>query len=219
MAKSNNLSGLFSGLSGSNSRGRSAPATNLMNQAGISPSSGGSLKVSRDNEMKSQSFGGIANVKEIAFGKPSSSGASSSTQAGGNEFTSLLKQTASSGIVGALEGSLGFGGLSGIGSIISGIANLFGSGKKAPPPLVEFQLPNSQNQTLYTGAHASTLYQGSATQSPNTAQPGSGVYNSTEMNRNSSDAQWLQDQNGQIAQAVKTALLHSSSLADVIAEI
>ncbi|MDQ2776228.1 MAG: hypothetical protein M3Y57_15120 [Acidobacteriota bacterium] len=213
MAKSNNLSGLFSGLSGSNSRARGAPVTNLVNQAGRS------LKVSRDNEMKSQSFGGITNAKETVFGKPSSSGASSSTQTRGNEFSSLLKQKTSSGIVGALEGSLGFGGLSGIGSIISGIANLFGSGKKTPPPLVEFQLPNSQNQTLYTGAHTSMLVQGSATQSPNTTQPGSGIYNSTEMNQNSSDAQWLQDQNGQIAHAVKTALLHSSSLADVIAEI
>lgn len=219
MAKSNNLSGLVSHLSGSNSRGRSASVTNLVTQADVSAVPGGTLKVSRGNEMKSQSFSGITNAKEIAFGKPSSSGISASTQTGGNEFTNLLKQTASGGIVGALEGSIGFGGLSGIGSIISGIANLFGSGKKTPPPLVEFQLPNSENQTLYTGGNTSTVYQSSATQSPNPASPGAGIYNSVEANGNSSNAQWFQDQSGQIAQAVKTALLHSSSLADVIAEI
>ncbi len=218
MAKSNNLSGLFNQLSGSNSRSRGAAVTNLVTQAGSSSSSGGSLKASRNNEITSQSLSGITNAKEIAFGKPSSGGTSSSTQTGGNEFTNLLQHTVSNGIVSALEGSLGFGGLSGIGSIISGIANLFGSGKKTPPPLVEFHLPSSQNQTLYTGGNTSTVYQGSATQSPNMAHPGSGVYNAAEV-QNSSNGQSLQDQSAQIAQAVKTALLHSSSLADVISEI
>jgi hypothetical protein len=219
MAKSNNLSGLFSQLSGSNSRGRSASVTNLVNQGGSSSGSGGSIKVSRDNGVRSESFGGITTPKELSFGKRSSGGTSSSTQTAGNEFTTLLKQTVSGGIVGTLEGSLGFGGLSGIGSIISGIGNLFGSGKKTPPPLVDFQLPNSQNQTLYTGVNASTVYHGGAAESPNTVQPGSGIYSPAEGNQNAFSAQWLQDQNAQIAQAVKTALLHSSSLADVIAEI
>jgi hypothetical protein len=68
--------------------------------------------------------------------------------------------------------------------------NLFGGGgKSAPPPLVQFQLPDSQSQTIYISSNTRS---------------------------NTEPAQY---QSAQIADAVKKALLNSSSLNDVIAEI
>jgi hypothetical protein len=156
----------------------------------------------------------------IQFGKPSQS-SSKAASSSGSEWTNLLKQTASGGIASALSG--GFGGIGGIGSLISGIVNLFGagSGKTTPPPLVEFQVPNSQQQTVYVSSKASSVYQGNAVQA-NGPATGAGVYGKTgqrQTSGSSPNAEWVQEQSSQIAQAVKNALLNSSSLNDVIAEI
>jgi hypothetical protein len=105
----------------------------------------------------------------------------------------LLEQAASGGLASAFGGSFGLGSITGLGSIISGIASLFGGGKKTLAPLQEFHLPAAQNQTMSVGANG---------------ESGTNV-----------TSQSLQDHSAQIAQAVKTALLHSSSLNDVIAEI
>jgi hypothetical protein len=90
---------------------------------------------------------------------------------------------------------LGFG--LGIGSLISGLTSLFGGGKTAPPALIAYQLPTSQEQTISTGSSVSTpgVYGGPLASTP------------------------FENQSGQIVQSVKQALLNSSSLNDVIAEL
>src|SRR5205807_5996068 len=120
------------------------------------------------------SISGKGAPEGIKFGRPSRSDSKAGLSSG-SEWTTLLKQTSSGGIASALSG--GLAGIGGIGSLISGIFNLFGggSGKKSPAPLVEFQLPNSQEQTLYVSSKGSSVYQGSATQS-GSPSTGGGVY-------------------------------------------
>ncbi len=107
-------------------------------------------------------------------------------------LSSFLSGSTSGGIAGGLSGAAGFSG--GIGSLISGLASLFGGGKTAPPALTAYQLPTSQAQTVYTGTSVTTpgVYGG-----PSAASP-------------------FDSESGQVVQAVKQALLNSSSLNDVI---
>jgi hypothetical protein len=99
-------------------------------------------------------------------------------------------------VTGALSSAAGFGG--GIASLFSGLASLFGSGKTAPPALAAYQLPTSQDQTISTGSTVATpgVYGGPLASTPFSSQS-----------------------SGQVVQAVKQALLNSSSLNDVIAEL
>ena len=168
-------------------------------------------------EIKRASLGSVVNAEAIRFGSPST--AKTATMQAGSEWKTLLKETASGGIASLLGG-----GLAGIGlpSIISGIADLLsGSSQKATAPaLVRFQLPGSQNFTSYVGAQGGTVYQGSAIQPATRPTPGSGIYGETP----SPAAQApvtpsFRYQSTEIAQAVKQALLNSSTLNDVIAEI
>ena len=90
---------------------------------------------------------------------------------------------------------------SGINSLISGLTSLFDGGGKSEAPLTRFALPDPQQQTMYVssaGLSASSSFGGV---SQNTTLQGP-VYRQAD-----------------IAQAVKNALLTSSSLNDVIAEI
>jgi hypothetical protein len=145
----------------------------------------------------------------LAFGKPSSTG--TATSSAGSVLTGLLKQTASGGIAGALGG--GLSGLFGLGSIISGFVSLFGGGKSALPPLVQFQEPAAQDLISYISS-------GSRSSAPAAASSvsvsSSGTTNTPGGQQTTSTYQY---QSTQIAQAVKQALLNSSSLNDVIAEI
>jgi hypothetical protein len=133
----------------------------------------------------------------------------------------LLKQTASGGIASAFSG--GFASIAGLGGLISGIASLFGvGGKSTPPPLVEFQLPSSQSQTIYVSPNGSATLQGNAVESSGIGSTSTGIYpkpSSPGISTAGASSQSLQYQSAQIAQAVKMALLNSSSLNDVIAEI
>jgi hypothetical protein len=180
--------------------------TDLVNQDSTSAKRPASIRGGGD---RSRSLGDTKLVPHaIQFGKPSQSGSGSATgSSSAGEWTNLLKMTASGGIASALSG--GLGGIGGIGSLISGIVHLFGGGSKnAPPSLVEFHIPDSQQQT------ASVSSKGSS--------PGLGMYrNAGQMETSGSapNAEWIQEQSNQIAQAVKNALLNSSSLNDVIAEI
>jgi hypothetical protein len=203
----NNISSLLTQLS------RSSP--------GREPKTGGSsgrLSVSGSQDLKSQSLGAKTLSMGLNFGKaPSSPTASTSSSTG--ELTSLLKQTASSGLASALGGSFGLGSIGGLGSIISSITSLFG-GKKTPLPLVAFTLPKAQNETVSLGVNPARTYQGGMGQIPNEKEQGAGIYNtSAAPNHGPLSGQWIEGQSAQIAQAVKTALLNSSSLNDVIAEI
>jgi hypothetical protein len=160
-------------------------------------------------------------LHSIQFGKPSQSG-SKPASSSGSEWTNLLKHTASGGIASALSG--GLASIGGIGSLITGIAHLFGGGskKRTPPPLVEFHLPASQQQTLTVSSKGNRVHQGSASEATGVRATGAGIYgNAGQLHTSGSSqgTQWIQEQSGQIAEAVKNALLNSSSLNDVIGEL
>jgi hypothetical protein len=132
-------------------------------------------------------------TQPINFGKASR--AATRNPQSSSTWSKLLSASTSGGLAGTLSGVAGFSG--GISSIISGLTSLFGGGKTAPPALVAYQLPTSQQETISTGSSASTpgVYGGPASTTP------------------------FANQSGQTVQAVKQALLNSSSLNDVIAEL
>jgi hypothetical protein len=168
-----------------------------------------------------RSSSGNAVLHGIQFGKPSQSGSIPSSNSG-NEWKNLLKHTASGGIASALSG--GLASIGGIGSLITGIVHLFGGGskKRTLPPLVEFHLPESQQQTLSVSSKGNRLYQGSMAEATSVRAPGTGIYgNASQLHTSGSlpSAEWIQEQSGHIAEAVKNALLNSSSLNDVIGEL
>lgn len=204
MAKrNNNLSGRLSRLANPKVDGQSierllTPSSLL---ADSQPGTEETVKPSAPSDMRNSSLTAKAVPTGINFGSPSSSKSTSSQPS--SVWSSVLKQTASGGISSALSG--GLGSIAGLGGLISGIASLFGgAGSSTLPPLVDFQLPASQTQTVYVSSNGASTYQGSPTLPTSTS---------------SSTAQSFQYQSTQIAQAVKTALLNSSSLNDVIAEI
>jgi hypothetical protein len=140
--------------------------------------------------------GGLNNgiSKPINLGKASR--AATTAPQSTSPWSSLLSgATSSSGLASTLSGATGFGGV--IGSLVSGLTSLFGGAKTAPPALVAYQLPTAQEQTVSTGSSVSTpgVYGGPSASSP------------------------FESQTGQIVQSVKQALLNSSSLNDVIAEL
>ncbi len=197
----------------SSTRAKPLSVTQLVNLA-LSPSSAasntssGALGAGKD--LTSLAFNAKSAPLGIQFGSPSNSriNAPAST----SEWSSLLKQTASGGIASAAGGS-GFsllGSLGGIGGLISGIAHLFSGGSKnPPPPLVEFQLPQSQQQTLYVGTTGNSAQQTGPL----------GVASPQQSSIVAVSTPTAQYQSSQIVQSVKQALLNSSSLNDVIAEI
>ena len=133
-------------------------------------------------------------AKGVNFGSPSSSGTSRAE--GGAEWANLLRQTASGGISGGLGGGGILSALGGFGGLVSSFAKVFGGEAKTEAPLIRFQLPDSQNQVVFASSH----------------QTGS----SSSQSMHDQPPQW---QSAHIAEAVKQALLNSSSLNDVIAEI
>lgn len=141
-------------------------------------------------------IGGFSNgtAQGVNFGRASRAATRNPTST--SAFSNLLSgATSGGGLGGTLSSAAGFG--FGIGSLISGLASLFGGGKTAPPALVAYQLPTSQEQTVSTGSVVSApgVYGGPAAATP------------------------FENQGGQLVQSVKQALLNSSSLNDVIAEL
>ena len=225
MARSkNNLSGLTKYLSqtkaGAKSTASTLPVTNLVAQThGSGTEKAASLGLA--GGISRTSMNAKVTPLGIRFGGHVSSGTKSSSSSG-SEWGNLLKQTASGGIASAFSGS--FGGIGGLGSLISGIVSLFGGGgTNTPSPLVNFHLPSSQQQTVYISATGSNVYQGSAVEAiGGGSSTKDGIYaNSLPATSGGSPSseQVMQEQSAQIAQAVKIALLNSSSLNDVIAEI
>ena len=155
-------------------------------------------KISAATDLKRLSSNNVSTVKGIQFGSPSNAGVKSrSSSSTNNEWTSLIK-TASDGAASLIGGNLLE---SGINSLISGLTNLFDGGGKSEVPLVRFTLPDSQQQTMFVtsgGLSASVNPRGASQNAPAQGP----VYKQSE-----------------IVQAVKNALLTSSSLNDVIAEI
>jgi hypothetical protein len=170
----------------------------------------GTFRPGRSRDTTLSSLTGKINANGLRFGGSASSGTTSPGT--GSQWTNLLKQTARGGISSALGG--GLKDIGGIASIVSGFVGLFGGGKSAPPPLVHFEAPASQNQTAFVGTTtAPAKWVDSGTSAHATSSKG--IYASGQ----EPNVQSLQYQSAQIAQAVKQALLNSSSLNDVIAEI
>ena len=132
-------------------------------------------------------------AQPVNFGRASR--AATKNPATSSAFSKLLSASTSGGLGGAVSQAAGFGG--GIASLISGLTSLLGGGKSAPPALTAYELPTSQSQTISTGSVLSTP----------------GVYGGP------SSPVLLDNQAGQIVQSVKHALLNSSALNDVIAEL
>jgi hypothetical protein len=136
----------------------------------------------------------------LSFGSPSSSGARNSTKASaGTSWASLIGSTSSSGI----SDLLGGGGLlsAGLDYLTTGVASLFGAGSgSVAEPLTRIALPDAQDQTINTGAM----------QVPGSADRSSLYYQPSQPSQSSRSA---------IIQTVKTAILTSSNLNDVIGEL
>lgn len=138
----------------------------------------------------------------LTFGKPSSLKALTPAQNSGLDWGALAKQTATNAGSSLLSGGGLLGGI-GLGSVISGIASLFGAGqKKSLPPLQLFNMQDAMNQTVHL--------QGSSAGSS-----GSAVH----VHVQTMDSQSFMNRSGDIARAVKTAMLNSHSLNDVVSEL
>lgn len=203
--RKNNLSSLLNQLTNvkidGQSVGKLLSPTSLVTKAQAGAEK--SAKPPSEGNAKASSFSAKTGATGIIFGSPSNSRASTSQS--GSEWANLLTQTASGGVASAFGG---LGSIAGLGGIIAGIAGLFGGGgKSTSPPLVSFQLPTSQTQTVYVSSNATKTSGAVYTSSPTPQASSSGANQS------------FQYQSAQIAQAVKTALLNSSSLGDVIAEM
>jgi hypothetical protein len=170
----------------------------------------GSFRAGRLRDVSFASLTGKMASSGLRFGGSSSLGTTSSGN--GSQWTNLLKQTAKGGVSSALGG--GLKDVGGIASIVSGFLSLFRGGKEAPPPLVHFEAPAPQNRTVFLGA-AMGPAQWSESGTSAHSSSSKGIYARGQ----EPNVQSLHYQSSQIAQAVKQALLHSSSLSDVIAEI
>lgn len=212
MARSrNNVSKLVQHVSGSR-QGGSLPENLLHSTQGSSGSTAG--RPGAIDGAHASLLGSSDHLKAIQFGGPSSSGLRASSTSSSGDLQSLLRQGASAGLGGLLENSLS--NLGGIGSLVTAFFHMFGGGgKSAPPPLVRFQLPSAQEQTAYVSSSGKSVYAGKVVENGN-SQSGSGGQGSSGR---VSAGQSQQYQSGEIAQAVKTALLTSSTLNDVISEI
>jgi len=213
MAKnSNNLSGLLRGPS------KLLSGTNLITGTSGSSSSRSSSRLpsTAQDGLKTASFTAKSPLLGINFGHaPSSAIASSSS---GSQWTSLLKQaTSGNGLASVFTGS--FGGLGGVGSLVSGIMSLFGGGKKTPAALTAFELPSSQQRTVSIGSPMSSP---GATANVGANAQATGIYGTPGQVQpvpSSIDSQWFLDNSNNIAQAVKAAMLNSNSLNDVVSEV
>jgi hypothetical protein len=126
-------------------------------------------------------------------------------------------------------GSYLLGGL-GIGSLISGIASLFGGGEKpAPAPLVKYSMPAAlQYEGAVTGSGQISSYDHNDRGGIRTAdqeQPAGPGQSSSQASPqviiqvNAMDSRSFLDHSDDIARAVRAAILNSSSLNDVISEM
>ena len=126
-------------------------------------------------------------------------------------------------------GSFFLGGL-GIGSLISGISSLFGGNdQQAPLPVVKYSMPPAlqyQGAVTSTGQINSYDYNDRSGIRPVEAMPSAESGQSSSQDRtqivvqvNAMDSKSFMDHSDEIAQAVRAAMLNSSSLNDVISEM
>jgi hypothetical protein len=158
------------------------------------------LAAPRQQDLRTSSSAADLIPKGVTFGAPSSSGTSNAKS--GTNWGGLVSGFQSGGLAGAFGG--GLSSITGLGGVISGILGLFGGGKTQLPPLVKFQLPNTQEENI-------TITNGTAQAYSSGVQASTTSQIAKAPNPNASSQQ--------IVQAVKEALLNSSSLNDVISEI
>jgi hypothetical protein len=135
-------------------------------------------------------------ISPIGFGTPSQTAEKTTSS---DSAWSILLQRTNSRSSSSLLSEVGLGSISGIGSVLGAFSKLIAGDATKPAPLQRFSLPSPQHSTLYAGSHETTIYGADMF-----AASGTGSISGSE---------------SQIVQAVKSALLHSSSLNDVIAEI
>lgn len=115
--------------------------------------------------------------------------------------------SAAQGAGASLSGGSLLESIAGMGGLISGIAGLFGGSKETIPSFERFELPSPKDQTLYLrGSTAATGGSESSLPTNSSVLPGS-LGNGSQISSQ------------QIVQVVRKALLTSSSLNDIIAEI
>jgi hypothetical protein len=142
----------------------------------------------------------------INFGKAPGSATLVPSSSSGGGWQTYASQLASGGAVSILTGSYGAGALGGfgLGPIVSGILGLFGNKQKSPPALQPFSLPSASNQTVHLEAGSSSA---------------SGSSNVVHVHVQAMDSQSFMDRSNEIANAVKSAMLNSHSLNDVVSEV
>jgi hypothetical protein len=209
----NNLNGLISQLS-RGKQGSKAGTSLLLPSSPSSPkvsSKAAKLSPGSDSNVRSRSLT-AKSLNPIQFGKPSHSSASSSSSSS-SDLNKLLKSTTGSALSSLTGGGSLLGGLFGLGSVGSLFGSLFGgSGTAKLPPLTTFALPQAQAEMISIGGGANSM------DGPTSRPPTSGTYATPTAQVVAVPSSAPVNQT-YIAQAVKLALLNSSSLNDVINEV
>jgi hypothetical protein len=141
----------------------------------------------------------------ISFGKPTGKPSASTTSSKGTDWLGMAKKAAEGGAASLFTNSGAGSLMSGMGifSLVSNIASLFGGHKAEPPALKLFQLPDAINQTVHTQSQTASTGSSSA----------------VHVHVQAMDSQSFMNRSNDIARAVKTAMLNSHSLNDVVAEL
>lgn len=212
MSKSKNtlpsLASLLTGRTSSSKTAMPSIGGSSASSPEIKTNTTGTAAPGADTNLRAESLN-AKTATGIDFGKPSSNRTSTSAT---SELSSLLKSTENGAISSALGGGGLLGGLTGLGSLSSILGGLFGGGTKTLPPLTLFTLPQASSESFSIGTSSKT------TAVSSTTQQGPGIY-AAPVNQSVSAVSVPGTSSGQIAQVVKTALLNSSSLNDVINEI
>lgn len=173
----------------------SSKKTTTSFRSNLSKLSGSVSGLKRDNLLQ-----GFTPSSPINFGMPSDRKALIPSADTGIDWGGLAKQVASGGVSSFFNSGSATAALGGLGSLISGITSLFGGEKKAPPPLQLFELPDAMNQTVHL-------------------QNGSSTGPAVHVHVQAMDTQSFVNRSSDIARAVKTAMLNSHSLNDVVSEL
>lgn len=121
------------------------------------------------------------------------------------------------GVAGSWAGSVLGGGI--LGPIVSGLVGLFGGGKEeAAPPATKFSMPPALRVDAgFQGGSIAPLDYGQNDR-PRTSAPAAGAPQVT-VNVTAMDSRSFLDHSGEIANAVRRAMLESNALNDVIGEM
>ena len=184
--------------------------SNLLGQSANAPASEVTSQVSQLNNQLDQ-------LREAEANTLAALGAN--TLALGQNTTAKASGSSASGTIGSIATDLlGGGGL--LSSVIGGLVGLFGGGSPTPAPLIKFTLPPVIDyQGGQVGGAGGAVAPVDFSQS---GQPRAATQTSTtqvSIQVNAMDSKSFLDHSEEIAQAVKQAILNSSSLNDVLADL